>query len=74
MSGIKTGAVCYKLAGKNAGQKAVVIEIDEKTLTAVIDGDGMKKKKCNMRHLFFTGEKIDIKKGTKHEEIVEALK
>ena len=74
MSGIETGAVCYKTRGKDAGKKAVVLEVDGKTLTAMIDGVGLKKKKCNMRHLFFTGEKIDVKKGAKHEEIIEALK
>ncbi len=74
MSGIETGAVCYKTTGKNAGKKAVVIEVDRKKLTALIDGPGMKKRKCNLRHLFFTGSKIEIKKGTKHEDLVEALK
>ena len=67
MSGIEVGAVCYKTVGKNAGKRVVVLEVNKKALTAVIEGKGLKKKKCNLRHLFFTGEMAEKSKAGKKQ-------
>lgn len=56
MAGIETGSVCIKTRGRRAGKRVVIVGI-EKDGFVLIEGDKMKKKRCNPRHLFPTGEK-----------------
>jgi len=74
MAGMETGRICLKTRGREAGKKAVIVSIDEKTGFAVIDGKDVKRRKCNLRHLFPTNKKVDIKKDAKHDEIVKLMK
>lgn len=60
MAAIEVGRVCYLLRGRNAGRKAVIVEIDKGT-TVTVFRDG-KKEKCNIRHLFPTRTIVDVKK------------
>ncbi|MFH1234917.1 MAG: 50S ribosomal protein L14e [Candidatus Diapherotrites archaeon] len=54
MPAIEVGRVCYLARGRNAGQKAVIVEAGNGiTVTVAIEG---KRKKCNIRHLFPTKE------------------
>ena len=50
------GRVCVKLAGRDAGQKCVIVEIlDEKTVLI----DGMtRRRKCNKLHFFLSRDKL----------------
>lgn len=74
MSGIEIGRICMKTRGREAGKLGVIININEKTGFAVIDGVNIKRRKCNFKHLFPTNKKLDIKKDAKHEEIVKLMK
>ncbi len=74
MAGIEIGRICLKTRGREAGKLGVIVNIDEKTGFAVIDGLYVKRRKCNLRHLFPTNKKLDIKKDAKHEEIVKLMK
>jgi len=56
MAGIEKGSVCIKTRGRNAGKKVIVVGT-EKDGFVIIEGKKMKKKRCNPRHLFPTGEK-----------------
>ena len=56
MAGIKEGSVCIKTRGRNAGKKVVVVAV-EKNGFVIVEGEKLKKKRCNTRHLFPTGEK-----------------
>jgi len=71
MAAIEVGRVCIKTRGREAGKKAVVVEMGKEF--AIIDGPKVRRRKCNIRHLFPTEETIKIAKGAKHEEIVKAM-
>jgi len=73
MPGIEIGTVCIKTRGRKAGKKVVIIDIDEKTGLAIVDGKEVKRKKCNLKHLIPTKEKIEVKKNASHEEVVKKL-
>ncbi|MEM4598344.1 MAG: 50S ribosomal protein L14e [Candidatus Diapherotrites archaeon] len=67
---IEKGRICYKSKGRNAGEKVVVIDVS-KDGAEIIYKSG-KKEKCNIRHLFPTAEKVDIKNKSV-EEIVKMV-
>ncbi len=58
---IEIGIVCYKTAGRSAGEKVVITSIDREKGIAMVQGIVGKEKKCNLRHLWITKEKIDVK-------------
>lgn len=74
MAGIEIGTICIKTTGRTAGKKVVVLDIDEKSNFALIDGLHFKRKKVNLLHLFPTGKKIEVRKNEVHEEVVKLLK
>jgi large subunit ribosomal protein L14e len=71
--GVSIGQLCVLLRGRNAGRKVVVVDF-EKGNFALVDGLRVKRKKRNIRHLLPVQERIEIKRGASHEEIVERLK
>ena len=51
MSAIKTGRICVKLAGRDAGEKVVITKIVDDN-TVMIKSPGRKQeRKCSIRHL-----------------------
>jgi large subunit ribosomal protein L14e len=56
MAAIEKGSICIKTRGRNAGKKVTVTAI-EKDGFVIIEAEKMKKKRCNPKHLFPTGEK-----------------
>ena len=73
MGAIEVGRVCIKTTGREAGQKAVVVKVVDKNF-AIIDGKRIKRRKCNVHHLYPTEEKLKIKENEQHEEIVKMFK
>jgi len=66
MSSMEAGNICVKTAGRGAGNKVVVVEkIDENFV--IVQGAKVKKRKCNISHLFPTGKKVDAKKLSKED-------
>jgi large subunit ribosomal protein L14e len=74
MAGIEIGTVCIKTRGREAGSKVVIIEFDAEPQFVIIDGPKIKKRRCNLRHLFPTSQKIEIGKNSDKKTIVELLK
>lgn len=72
MSVIEAGRICIKKKGRDAGKKCVVTEVDKNF--AFVVGGRVKKRECNILHLFPTEKKIEIKKGMKEEKIIDLLK
>lgn len=70
---MQLGEVCIKTKGKDAGKKVVVLSGLNKG-RVLIDGKNVKRKECNVLHLFPTGEKIKVTKEIKHEELLKLLK
>ena len=55
---IKIGRVCIKIAGRDAGQTAIVIDVIDNNYV-LIDGN-VRRKKCNIKHLEPLKDKIKI--------------
>jgi large subunit ribosomal protein L14e len=69
---MEIGQICVKTKGREAGRKVVVLSA-EKNGRVLIDGTKIKRKECNILHLFPLKEKIKVGKDAKHEEIIKAL-
>lgn len=69
---MEIGRVCVKLAGRDAGRIAVVVDnIDSKFV--LIDGN-VRRRKCNIMHLEPLDEVLKIKKNASHSDIVSEFK
>jgi len=69
---IEIGRLCIKLKGREAGRKAIIVDILDKNFV-IIDGN-VKRRKCNINHIDILPEKFDIKKGAATEEIKKLFK
>lgn len=68
---VEIGQLVMKIAGRDSGEIAVIVEqIDHNHV--LIDGN-TRRKKCNMRHLEFLNKKIEIKKNATTESIKKEL-
>ena len=63
----KEGLICYKLAGREAGKLAVIVELVDDNFV-LIDGN-VKRRKCNIKHLEMTDKTIGVKKGASTSEV-----
>lgn len=69
---IEIGRLCVKIAGRDAGKKALIIDILEDKYV-LIDGE-TRRRKCNVLHIEPLSQKVDIKKNASHDEVAKALK
>ncbi len=69
---IDVGSVCVKTTGREAGKKAVVLEIVDDG-HVVVQGTGVRKRKCNIAHLLPTGKKLNVGKNVTEKELNEML-
>ncbi|MBN4049211.1 50S ribosomal protein L14e [archaeon AH-315-M20] len=64
---IEIGRMVMKIAGRDAGKKAIIIDtLDNKFV--LIDGE-TRRRKCNILHLEPLKEVIKIKKNASHEDV-----
>jgi large subunit ribosomal protein L14e len=70
---MEIGTVCTKLAGRETGEKVVVIDNIDKNFV-VIAGPNVKRRRCNLRHLRPLEKSLDIKQGASAEEVNKALR
>ncbi|MBI4452651.1 50S ribosomal protein L14e [Candidatus Woesearchaeota archaeon] len=69
---IEVGRLVTKIAGRDAGCKAIIVEIlDDKYV--LLDGE-TRRRKCNILHIEPLNQKIEIKKNASHEEVAKVLK
>lgn len=69
MPAIEVGRVCVKIAGREAGEKCVIVEVIDDKFVEVV-GTSIKNRRCNIRHL----EPIDQIVEIKSEDIEEIKK
>lgn len=68
---IEVGRVVVKIAGRDAGCKAIIIDIlDDKYV--LIDGE-TRRRKVNVLHIEPLSNVLKIKKGASHDEVAKAL-
>jgi large subunit ribosomal protein L14e len=60
MPAIEVGRICVKIAGREAGEKCVIVEIIDDKFVEVV-GTTMKNRKCNIKHLEPVEQIIEIK-------------
>ena len=68
---IEIGRVYIKIAGRDAGQKCVVVDILDDTYV-LIDGS-TRRRKCNIAHLEPLNETVKISKGADSAAVESAL-
>jgi large subunit ribosomal protein L14e len=50
MPAIEVGRICVKLAGREAGEKCVIIEVIDDKFVEIV-GKNIKNRRCNVKHL-----------------------
>lgn len=70
---MEIGQVCIKTKGREAGRKVIIIS-ELKNGKVLIDGEKIKRKECNILHLFPLKQKLKVGKEIKHEELIKLLK
>ena len=61
MALIEEGRICIKKNGRDAGSKAAITKVVDSKFGMVVTGIRPKERKCNVSHLEFLPDKIDIK-------------
>lgn len=73
---LDVGRVVVKLLGREAGRKAVIVDIVDENYV-VITGPksltGVKRRRVNINHIEPTDRKIEVKRGAPDEEVLRAL-
>jgi large subunit ribosomal protein L14e len=69
MPAIEVGRICVKIAGREAGEKCVIVEVIDDKFVEVV-GTTMKNRKCNIKHL----EPVDQTMEIKSEDVEEIKK
>lgn len=73
---IDIGRICVKTMGREAGRKCVIVDIIDKNFVLVTgpkDISGVKRRRCNIKHLEPTPRKINIPKNASDDAVREAL-
>lgn len=70
---MEVGQICIKTKGREAGRKVIVLTAPKEG-RVLIDGNKVKRRECNMLHLFPINEKVKIAKEAPHDAVVKALK
>jgi large subunit ribosomal protein L14e len=71
MPAIEVGRVCVKTAGREAGEKCVIVDVIDEKFVEVI-GASVKNRRCNISHLEPVDQMIEIK-SEDPEEIKKEL-
>ncbi|WP_455141021.1 50S ribosomal protein L14e [Candidatus Hodarchaeum mangrovi] len=75
MAALEVGRVIVKIAGREALQKAVIIDLVDQNFV-LISGAGIspvKRRRCNIKHIRPLEHLVSIKRGAKDEDVQKAL-
>jgi len=70
MTLFEVGRVCVKKFGRDAGKRAVITKVIDANFVNIVTAVRLKERKCNMKHLEFLSEKIDV---ANKEQLAKAL-
>ena len=74
---VEVGRICVKLAGREAAQKCVIVDLIDKNFVLVTgpkEVTGLKRRRVNVNHIEPTRDTVKIERGASDEEVVQALK
>lgn len=66
MPAIEVGRVCIKTAGREAGEKCVIVEIIDEKFVEIVGGS-IKNRRCNIKHLEPTAQSLELKSDDAEE-------
>lgn len=66
MPAIEVGRVCVKIAGREAGEKCVIVEVIDDKFVEIV-GTNIKNRRCNITHLEPVDQTIEIKSDNVEE-------
>ncbi len=76
MPAVEVGRLCVKTAGRENGNKCVVVDVMDKSF-AMITGPkavtGVKRKRVNLSHIMPLQDRIELARGASDEEVSSAL-
>ena len=72
MTAYKIGRLCTKIAGRDAGKVAVIVDVLENK-RVLLDGN-VRRRAVNKSHILVYDKEIKITKGASHEEVAKAFK
>jgi large subunit ribosomal protein L14e len=70
---MEVGQICIKTRGREAGRMVVILS-KPKSGKVLVDGTKVKRKSCNVLHLFPVGKEVKVKEEESHEGVVKAMK
>ncbi|MHA1777910.1 MAG: 50S ribosomal protein L14e [Promethearchaeia archaeon] len=73
MAVFDVGRVAVKTLGREAGYYCTVVEVIDHSFV-LVEGLKVRRRRCNVRHLAPTPEKLDIQKGASLDDIKKELK
>ncbi len=76
MAAIGLGRIVVKTKGREAGKKAVVVDLIDNNyveITGPRDVSGVKRRRVNIKHIEPTDHVISIEKGASDDKVKEAL-
>ena len=69
---LNVGRLCVKIAGREAGNKCVIVEVVDNNFV-LVDGN-VKRKRCSITHLEPLNDTIELKKDASHTDIIAEFK
>ena len=73
---IEVGRLVLKIAGREAGRKCIIVDIIDDNFVLVTgpkDVSGVKRRRCNIKHIEPLDVKINISRGASDEEVKKVL-
>lgn len=77
MPAVEVGRICVKTAGRQVGQKCVIVDVMDKSFVLITGPKpvtGVKRKRANINHIMPLEDKVDLKRGASDEEVTQMLK
>lgn len=73
---VEVGRICVKIAGRETGRKAVVVDLVDDNFIVVTGPKsltGVKRRKVNVKHVEILDKKVEVPRGASDEEVLKAI-
>ncbi|MEM1794914.1 MAG: 50S ribosomal protein L14e, partial [Sulfolobales archaeon] len=69
---VEVGRICVKVAGREAGRKAVIVDLVDDNFIVVTGPKsltGVKRRRVNVKHVEILDKKVEVPRGASDEEV-----
>ena len=76
MTAIQIGRIIVKTNGREAGKKGVIIDVINQNYVLVVGSKsltGVRRRKCNIRHIEPTDKVLSLKRDASDEDVLAAV-